>query len=87
MGERGGGGATGWWFATSGGGNGGRTCLSRCLSPETGTLEDEDDASDGDTVLAAAVLWIGMGPLGDLVLPRTTPAPLFHDSGVRSFWF
>lgn len=51
------------------------------------TFNDEDDASDGETVLGAAVPLIGVCPLGDLVLPLRSPASLLHDSGVRSFWF
>ena len=72
--------------------------LSRSLSPETGTLEEEEeDASEGDTELDAAEAWLGVWPLGDRVLwrrsptppwpppPPPPPPPLLQDSGVSSF--
>ena len=50
--------------------------LSRSLSPETGTLEgEEEDASEGDTELDAAEAWLGVWPLGDRVLWRRSPTP------------
>lgn len=42
--------------------------LSKCLSPETGTLDEEEEASEGDTEVDAPAPWIGVGPFGDSVL-------------------
>lgn len=42
--------------------------LSRVLKPETGTLEEEEDASEGETEVDAADPWMGVGPLGDRFL-------------------
>lgn len=42
--------------------------LSIVLSPETGILELEEDASEGDMEVDSADPWIGVGPLGERFL-------------------
>lgn len=42
--------------------------LSSVLSPETGTLELEEDASDGEMEVDSADPWIGVEPLGERFL-------------------
>lgn len=62
--------------------------LSRDLSPETETLEDElEDASEEEMEADSADPWTSDGPLGDMFLCRASPALLllFQDSGVSSF--
>lgn len=42
--------------------------LSRVLSPETGTLEEEEDASEEEIEVDSADPWISPGPLGERFL-------------------
>lgn len=57
------------WGDTSTAGGGGWMGLSRVLSPETGILEFDEDASEGDdTEVDSADPWIGVGPLGERFL-------------------
>lgn len=62
--------------------------LSRFLSPETDTLEDEEEvASEGEMEADSADPWISACPLGERFLLRASPVLLllFQDSGVSSF--